>query len=888
MSDDRAARAYRLLLRLYPRRERDRRGAAMEETFLALRRRYLERGGPFAGLRCWAAAVADVVSGAVTARVRALGPRRGAVDGSGEAGIRSFGRDVGLAVRSLARRPVFLLAVSVTLALGIGANAAVFTVSRGLLLAPLPYEASDELVVLYAENPELGWFETDVNPADAWDWRARSETLEDLAVYGQDRLALVRDDAAPEMVSAVRGTPNLFDVLGVSPALGRGLRADDFGENGSGEVVLTHALWQRLFGGDPDVLLRTMRLDGVSYRIVGVLPPETPFMDARPDLFLPLGYRPADTPRDSHYQEAIGRLAPGATLDEARAELRGIAAALAESHPETNEGWTASVVSLREDMLGDIARRASLVLSAAVALVLLMVCVNVANLLLARGRSRGRELAVRAALGAGRRRLVREMMAESLVLSAVGGCLGLLLGVWGVRGIVSLLPSTMPAVFTIEVDEVVLLFVAGVTVASALLAGLLPALRSSRQAMERLRSAGRVGRERESTRFGGALVVSQTALAMVLLACSGLLLKSVAGMRGQDFGFDPAGVVASRVAPPIASWPEDADLRRFWRTVEERVRALPGVAAAGTTQSHPLMGSNWGSTVRLEGEPETERRVRTTYASPGLRKALGLRMLRGRWVEWADGPDAPRVAIVNEAFVEQYLGSKVDPLEARILGAEGGPGTAIVGVVEDFVERSVDEPPEPSWYLPAAQGARVPRTRSIVVRAAGGPAASVVPAVREAVWSVDPDLPLFETETMEGLIDRRVGGFSAIAWIMSVFGLLSLLLGAVGIYGVTAYATGRRRGEIGVRLALGAEGREVVRMVIREGAGRALLGLTLGVAAALLFARLLGAVLVGVEPADPVVFGAVVVLLAGVSLLGLWLPARRAARVDPVRTLAHD
>jgi putative ABC transport system permease protein len=793
--------------------------------------------------------------------------------------------DFRFAVRSLRRRPVFALTAILTIAIGIGANAAVFTVVSGFMLKPLPYAEPDDLVAIWSARPRLGWSGTDVSHADAWDWRERASTLEDLAVLDTDGFNLT-GDGPPELVSGLRVTPNFFSLIGRHPTLGRGFEEAEIGEGRDRVVVLTDGFWQRRFARDPGVLGSTLVLDGIPVVVVGIMPPDFLFHNGRPDVIRPWDFVMSEGRRGNHSANAVARLREGATVELARAELVGIARELESEHPE-NEGWAVEVLPLTQDVIGEIAARASVVLMAAVGFILLMACVNVANLLLARGGGRSREIALRAALGAGRGRVVRQLLTESLVLAAAGAVLGLASANWAYRGIVAALPPDMPPVFQFGMDATVLGFTAAITVASTLLFGLLPAVRATRDPAGPMRG-GRAGVTlKGDSRFGGTLVVLQTAMAVVLLTGGGLLMKSITGMKVQDFGFAPENVLTARLSPPLAEYETAEEAAEYWRAVVERVRDVPGILEAGTTQSHPLMGSNWSRTVRIAGQSGSEdegRSVRLTFASDGLFETLRFGMVQGRTFGSTDGADAPRVAIVNEAFVRRYLGPDEDPL-AQTLLADGDWQATVVGVVHDVIERGVDRPPEPALYLPIAQ-ADV-RTRSLVMRTAGQPA-DIVRAVEDAVWSVDADVPVYRVQTMVELVDDRVDGFAVIGYLMGTFALLSLVLGAIGIYGVTAFAAGQRTSEIGVRLALGARRGDVVSMVVRQGAMRAALGMAIGLALAFAAAGAMSGILVGVSPRDPLIFVGVTLVLGLVASLGLYIPARRASRVDPVRALAAE
>jgi predicted permease len=792
--------------------------------------------------------------------------------------------DIRYAIRSLVHRPVFALTAILTIAIGIGANASVFTVVNGFMLKPIPYAQPHELVAIWSAKPSLGWNRTDIAPADAVDWRDRSELIEDLAIFNPDGFNLTGGDA-PELVSALRVTPNFLSLIGWQPVLGRDFTEQEIGEGRDDVVVLTDPFWERRFARDRDVLGTTLMLDGRAVTVIGIMPPDFLFHDGRPDLFRTWGYDLASSSRQNHGSRAIARMADGVTLDATREELAAIARQL-ETEYADNEGWTVEVLSLRTEIIGPVAGQASIVLMGAVSFILLMACVNVANLLLARAGGRSREMAVRIALGAGRARVIRQLLTESLVLALAGGALGMISAQWGYRAIVSALPAFMPPVFQFDMDRTVLLFTVGITLTAAILFGVLPALRATNDQGVTLREGGRTGTSRGSSRFGSALVVMQTAMAVVLLVGGGLLMKSISGMRSQDFGFDPENVLTARIALPESEYETYEESEAYWNEVTARIRDVPGVTIAGSTQSHPLMGSNWGRTIRIAGQDLAEdqmRTVRLTLASPGLFEALRFGMVQGRLFTDADDADAPAVAIVNEAFVERYLGPEDDPLAQTMLRDDWS--AAIVGVVHDVVERGVEEDPEPALYLPIAQSDI--RTRSLVMRTVGEPT-EVVGAIQAAAWSVDADIPIYDVQTMESVVEERVGGFAVIGYLMAVFAILSLILGAVGIYGVTAYAAGQRTSEIGVRLAMGAERTDVVRMVVLQGARRSALGLVIGLALAVALGGAMSGILIGVSPRDPLTFGVVTVVLAGVSFLGLYLPARRVSRVDPVRALAAE
>ncbi len=880
-AEARARRWYRVLLRAYPPPFRRRYGEEMEHCFIWLLRRDVARAGAVGALRCWLGTLWDCGLGGVAARL-GRGEEERSIHGGWGMGM--LGSDLRLALRALWRRPVFGATAVLTIALGIGANASVFTVVKSFLFAPLPYERPDELVILWDENPDLGWSDTDISPANAWDWRERARSVADLAVHYEERFTHT-SEGQPELVAGLRVTPNYLTVLGRAPALGRDLRAAEVGEGIEGVAILMDGFWERRFGRAPEALGSTLLLDGHPYTVVGIMPRDFVALDARPDVLVPHDLHPRDADRSGHYAEAIARLAPGATVAGAQRELAEVARELEVEHPDTNEGWTVKAVSARADLVGDIAHQASLVLMVAVGFVLLMACVNVANLLLARAGSRGREMAVRSALGAGRGQVIRQLLTESFLMAGLGGVLGLGMGWYGYRGIVAALPSTMPPVFEFGMDGPVVAYTVLLTAAAAIFFGTVPAVRTSRYGAEMLRDGGRSGRSARAGRFGSTLVVVQTAVAVVLLVGGGLLMRSIAGMRSQDFGFDTGNLLITRISPPADPYDDSEALGAFWDAVETRVRELPGVTAAGTTQAHPLGGSNWGWSFTIAGrEGEGERTARVTYASEDLFETLGFRTTSGRPLSGADGPEDPPVAVVNETFVSRYLGGQ-DPLTAGIVADEGEDPVRIVGVVHDVVERSVEGRPEPAVYVSLAQ--RVVRSRSLLVRTVGEPSA-ILPDVQRAVWSVDPTLPVYGVDTMDELVRRRLGGFAVIGYLMGIFALLSLLLGAVGIYGVTAYAAGQRTAELGLRIAMGADPSDVVRMMLLQGGRRALLGLVAGLILAGLLSGAMTRILVGVSPRDPLTFASVALVLAAVSLLGLYLPARRAARVDPVRALAAE
>jgi predicted permease len=870
-----ARRRYRRLLALLPGEFRRRFGAEMEDTFVA----HLSGArGRASRLRVWAAALADLVGAAARQRWNGdPGRGRGAGNVITEGGgMGSLIQDVRYAVRGLFRHPLTAAAAGVTLALGIGAATAIFSVVDGLMLRPLPYPEPDRLVVVWAEKPDQGWYETDVNPADAWDWRERAGVFDDLAVYVDRPMALSGADR-PDLLGGIETTPNLFSVLGVDVAAGRAFTPGDAAEGAPGTAVLAHGFWQRRFGGDPEVLGRELLLDERPHTVIGILPADFAFLDESPDVFTASRGDPTEAARGAHDHEAIARLLPGVSAAAANQAVRDVARALQREHADTNEGWLASIETVRRFLLGDIALQASLVLAAAVGLLLLMACVNVANLLLARAGARQTEMAVRGALGAGRGVLVRQLLAESAVLAAVGGLAGVVLAEWGRRVIVAGLPENVPPVFEFALDVRVLGFALGVTAGSVLTFGLVPALRTARPAAT-LRTGPR---SRGSGRLAGALVVVQTALALLLLVAGSVLTRSLVALRSQDFGWRAERVVYLRVTPSETRYPAGAELDALYRELEERLASVPGVEGVGAIQSAPLQGSNWGTTVRVAGTDE-ERPARVGYVSDGYFDAMGIALLAGRTVGSRDGPDEAQVAVVNERFAQLYLPG-VEPVGASVIDASGA--VQVVGLVRDHVERGVNRAPEPALYRSLTQ--HPIRTRTLAVRAEGDPSA-LIEVLRQAVWSVDGDLPVWDVRTLADVVEMRVGGFSLIARLMGGFAMLSLVLGAVGIYGVTAHGVGQRRHEIGVRMALGADRAGVQRMVVRQSLTRAGLGLAVGIALAIPLAGALSGIAPGVDPRDPRLLGGALAVLAAVALLASWLPARRASGVDPVRALSAE
>jgi predicted permease len=806
--------------------------------------------------------------------------------------LADLAQDARLAVRTLRKSPAFALMATACLALGIGVTTTIFSAVHAILIRPLPYPEADRLVVIYSAIPRKNMHGSNISWPDYLSWREQNRTFDALGMYtwGSNTIS---GDGESERVESALVTANLFPLLGVRPALGRGFTSAEETPGNDRVILLGDGLWRRRFGGARDIIGRAIRVDGAPYTVIGVMPPGFAFPD-RGQAWVPLA--PAEWMRGRSNRGlagAIARLRPGVTLEDARADLAVISRRLQREYPEDNFEWEAEAIPLRQDLVGDL-RQPLLVFQGAVALVLLIACANVANLMLARGAARQREVAVRVALGAGRRRIVRQMLTESVVLALAGGALGALLSLGGVRLLRLLFPDDVPFYIALGVDGTALAFAAGVSILTGLLFGVAPALRAARVAPGgalREGSRGEAGGGRRAGRLRSSLVVAEVALSLVLLVGASLLVRSYQALSGTELGFDPHGVLAARISLPESRYPTSEPVRTFYSNLYARLAALPGVTRVGSAQGIPFSGWNVQAWFSIEGRPARrqgdELDVHYQRVSPGYFAAIGVPIVRGRGFGDADRDSSSRVAVINEELVRRELAG-VDPIGKRIKfgGVDSKePWFTIVGVARTFRHYRLPQPMGPAIYFP--QLAEPARSQTLVLRTTLDPASLAAP-VREVLHQLDPDVPAYGVQSLDEAVARSLWRQRLQSEVLGVFAALALVLALVGIYGVIAYAVAQRTRELGLRMALGATRARVLGMVLAQGARLAALGVAIGVVASLAATRALGSLLYGVSATDPVSFALVPVALVAVALVASWMPARRATRVDPAVALRAD
>jgi putative ABC transport system permease protein len=793
--------------------------------------------------------------------------------------------------RMLSKKPGFTAIAVLTLALGIGANTAIFSVVNAILLRPLPFKESDRLALLWSVNSRDGNMQQPHSFLDFNDLRQQSSSFSEIAAASGFWLFVLSGGAEPEQIEGQYVSASLFPMLGVAPQQGRVFLPEEDRPNGAPAVIISDNLWRRYFGGDPGIVGKTLKLNGNQFNIVGVMPAGFQFLD-RVDLWVPVARNMlVDSARSVRWLSVAGRLKPDVTIDLSGAEMTTIARRLEQQYPDTNSGVGARVVPLHQQVAGKV-RPALLLLSGAVGLMLLIVCVNVANLLLARSASRRKELAIRAALGAGRARLIRQLMTESVTLSLAGGAAGLLVAIWGVDLLLSLSPAQIPKYNKIGVDLTVLCFTLAVALGAGLLFGLAPALQTTRINLNESLKEGARGTGLSHRRVSNLLVVAQIAMTLVLLIGAGLLVRSFMRMLEVNPGFVTENVLTAQVLLPAAKYAQPQQRAEFYRQLESRLKSLPEVASVGAVTRLPLGAlANVTSFVQIEGqtaEPGRWPEIDFRRASDDYFRAMGIPLRAGRFVTEQDVTSGARLVVINEAMAKRFWPNE-DPIGKRLrmgVNPEQSNWQTIVGVVGSVRHMGLDIEPRPEIYLHTLTN---PLFAPVVAIRAKSDPQNLIAAVRNVARSIDSDVTLANINTMEKLVSASMAQRRFAMLLLGVFAAIALALSAVGVYGVVSYSVAQRTNEIGVRMALGAGSRDVIGMVLKEGMLLALIGAGIGAGAAIALTRLmsglLSSLLFSLRATDPVTFVGVALLLGIVTLIACYIPARRAAKVDPMTAL---
>ena len=863
-------RVYDLLLRLYPASFRAEYGEEMRAIWARRRR---DASGPLAAAVLWIATACEVLINAAAVHWDILR------------------QDLRYTARTLARSPGFALTAMLVLALGVGANTAAFSVTDFVLIRPLPFPEPERLVRLWEKVP--GYSQMELSPANYVDWKHMSKSFDAMGAYWESSVNLV-GQGDPERLEGATVTADLLPLLGVQPAMGRLFTAAEDREGAPGTLLLSYQLWQAVFGGDAGVIGRRVNLDNEPFVVIGVMPRDFHFPSRDAELWMPTRFHEHDDDfrdRNNNYLNVVARLKPGVSLDRARAEMGVVAGLLETQYPE-NKQTTASVYLLRDDMPQQ-SRLLLLALSGAAICVLLIACANLANLLLARGLARQRELAVRAAMGAGRERLVRQLVTESLVLALAGGALGVLVAAAAVPLLARLVPASLPIAQSPSIDLRVLIFAGLVSGLTGIGFGVLPALRACRHSdFSALREGTRAGGGHKE-RLRSLLVVAEVTASVVLLVAAGLLVRALWRIEATDPGFRTGGVLTLRTALPLPKYNETARRAGFYTQVLSGVRALPGVSSAAYISFLPMVmrGGIWP--VIVDGKSvETQRSGAHTaslrYVTPGFFATMGIPLHRGRDVGESDSMDAPFAAVVSESFVRRYWPDQ-DPLGRHFTMAFHD--RMVAGVVGDIRVRGLERNSEPQVYLPYRQ---VPDgwlafypPKDLVIRSATGPG-TLLPAVRRIIRGADAEQPVSDVRTMADIVEEQTASRSAQVRVLGAFAAIAFLLAGVGIHGLLSFAVSRRTQEIGVRIALGAQPGEIVKMIVRQGAVLAGAGIVPGVVLAYAAGRAMEGLLAGVQPGDALTFASAIGLCVLMTVLGSLVPALRAVRIDPITAIRSE
>jgi putative ABC transport system permease protein len=801
-------------------------------------------------------------------------------------------QDLRYGLRMLVKNPGFTIIAVITLALGIGANSAIFSVVNTVLLRPLPYKNPEELVMVWEDASHMGFPRDTPAAANYIDWRDQNQVFDDMAAMAQESFNLT-GVGEPERLDGRRVSGSLFSLLGVAPQLGRAFLAEEDQPGNNRVVILSHGLWQRRFGSDPQIVGRPLSLNGESFTVVGVMPRQFQFPSREDQLWVPIAFDAKEAGnRGNHYLEVVARIKPGVETQQAQAEMDTIAARLAQQYPESNTRLGAVVTPLHEQVVGDI-KPALLVLFGAVGFVLLIACANVANLLLARAAVRQKEIALRLALGASRSRLTRQFLTESILLAALGGGVGFVLSVIGINVLKTFIPENISQAQAITIDGKVLLFTVLVSLATGLIFGLAPAAQASNFNLnETLKEGGRdSGAGGRGNRLRGLLVISEVAVSFILLIGAGLLINSFLRLRNVDPGYRPKNVLTMKVALPELKYPDKERRAPFYRELLRRVQTLPGVQSTAVASNLPLTYTGDSIVIWVEGladpPPDQKPTIVTRVISPHYFGTMGIQLVQGRDFTAQDKTDSPGVVVISERTAHHFWPGE-NPIGKRLkpgTAASPRPWMEVIGVVKDVRQMELAAEPKLQMYLPHEQVNAFP-PNALVIRTNVEPL-SLAATVRKTVWEIDKDQPVSNVQTMEEIVSESVTRQRFSMLLLGVFATLALVLAAVGIYGVMSYSVTQRTREIGIRMALGAQRSDVLKLAVGQGLRLVSIGVVIGLTAAFVLTRVMSSLLFGVTPTDPPTFVTISLVLISVALLASYIPALRATKIDPMVALRY-